>query len=77
MRVMKTRDVEALLGVGWWVLYGLIRTRKMPAVGKDSSGDLIWSELDVQRAREALAAGRRAKRYAPTTVGGVTPSQAG
>lgn len=55
---MKTRDVEKLLGVGYYRLFRLVRVGHIPPPAKDSSGDYVWSPEDIERARQVLH-GRR------------------
>lgn len=42
----------------------LIRTRKMAPPAKDSSGDFIWGDEDVERLRQALLSVRRPRKAA-------------
>jgi hypothetical protein len=52
-------------------LMNLIRCRKIKAPAKDSSGDYIWTEADIEAARLALARRRGAcVPQAPATSGG-------
>jgi hypothetical protein len=55
MRLLTTREVEELLGVPNWILRGLLQHRKMPPVGKNASGDFVWSPTDIENAKKALA----------------------
>ena len=50
----KTQAVADMLGVPYHRLFAALRARKFPTPGKDSSGDYIWSEADVENARKAL-----------------------
>jgi hypothetical protein len=50
------------LGVSYHQLAGLLRSRKIPPPQKDSSGDYIWTDEDLDRARQALAVDLRRKR---------------
>jgi hypothetical protein len=36
----------------------MLRYEKIPAPQKDSSGDYVWTDEDLDHARKALAAGR-------------------
>jgi hypothetical protein len=56
---LKTPAVSGLLGVSYWQITSLLRTRTITPPAKDSSGDYVWTEEDVERARQALAARRR------------------
>jgi hypothetical protein len=59
MPYLKSRAVADQLGVPYWRLFDLIRSRRLVAPDKDSSGDYVWTSDDVERARQALAATRR------------------
>jgi hypothetical protein len=67
MPYLKTMGVAAKLEVTCYRLYELLRNRKLAPPSKDSSGDYIWLPEDVERARQALASGRR-RRPANTDV---------
>jgi hypothetical protein len=58
MSSLKTPAAADLLGVGYWRLIGLLRSKRLPRPQKDSSGDYLWTPEDIERARRALA-GRR------------------
>jgi len=47
------------LGISYYRLIGLLRSRKLPPPSKDSSGDYIWTDDDMDNARQALRLGRR------------------
>jgi hypothetical protein len=55
----KTPVAARELGVPYHVLIGLLRYDKLEPPGRDSSGDYIWLDSDMERARRALSAGRR------------------
>ena len=59
MGFYKTKAVADLIGITYHRLFELIRSNKIPPPQKDSSGDYIWCEQDIERARQALAARRR------------------
>jgi hypothetical protein len=61
MPYRKTPVAARELGVSYHQLIGLIRYDKIAAPERDSSGDFIWTEADLARAREALATMRRLK----------------
>jgi hypothetical protein len=64
----KTPAAARELGVSSDTLCGLIRRGKLdPLPTKDSSGDYIWSESDLDRARAALAARRQPAKPQTTT----------
>jgi hypothetical protein len=62
---LKTPAAADALGVQYWTLHQLIRQRSIPAPAKDSSGDFVWSPEDLDRARQALAARRPARKESP------------
>jgi DNA-binding transcriptional MerR regulator len=59
MGLFKTKAVADLIGITYHRLFELIRSNKIPPPQKDSSGDYVWCEQDIERARQALAARRR------------------
>ena len=59
MGFYKTKAVADLIGITYHRLFELIRSNKIPPPQKDSSGDYIWCEQDIERARQALAVRRR------------------
>ncbi len=59
MTYRKTGAAADEIGVPPYRLADLIRARKLAPPAKDSSGDFVWTDEDIARAREALAAGRR------------------
>jgi hypothetical protein len=61
MPYMKSRDVADLLGCPYYRLTDLLRSRKIPRPQKDSSGDYVWVDQDVTRARQALQECRQRK----------------
>jgi hypothetical protein len=40
-------------------VYRLVHSDKIPAPAKAGSGDYLWTDADVQRARQALTMDRR------------------
>jgi hypothetical protein len=42
-------------------LYSLLRSAKIPAPQKDSSGDYLWTDTDLEAVRRALAIDHRRK----------------
>jgi hypothetical protein len=58
---LKTPVAARELGTTYHRLIGLVRFNKIDPPQRDSSGDYIWSPADIERAREALAAGRGRK----------------
>ena len=62
MNYRKTPVAARELGVGYFQLYDLLRFGKIDPPARDSSGDFIWTDADLERARNALASVRRAKR---------------
>jgi hypothetical protein len=63
---LKTREVLAVLGgVSYYRLVSALRGGKIsPPPAKDASGDYVWTEEDVDRARQALARDGRKERKA-------------
>jgi hypothetical protein len=59
---VKTTVAVRRLGTTYHRLMGLIRFGKIDPPGRDSSGDYIWTEADIDRARQALAAGARQRK---------------
>jgi hypothetical protein len=57
----KTPVAAVELGVSYHRLINLVRFRKIPAPARDSSGDFLWSDVDLAHARQALAALRPGK----------------
>jgi hypothetical protein len=55
----KTPAAARELGVTVYRLHSLIRGGKLPPPQKDTSGDFIWTDADVDRARRALTLDRR------------------
>jgi hypothetical protein len=58
---LKTPAAAQAIPTTYLRLINLIRYGKIPAPPKDSSGDYIWSSEDLERARQALKAGRQGK----------------
>jgi hypothetical protein len=56
---MKTPIAASRLGIRSSHLYSLIRIGKIRPPVKDSSGDFVWSESDLDRARAVIAVGQR------------------
>ncbi len=52
----KTPEAARAAQASIWQMYYLVRTNKIPAPPKDSSGDYIWGARDVEAARRALRA---------------------
>jgi hypothetical protein len=50
----KTPAAARELGITYHRLIGLIRFAKIKPPVKDSSGDYIWADADLKRARDAL-----------------------
>jgi hypothetical protein len=56
---VKTPIAARTLGLRYHQLIGLLRYGHIDPPGKDSSGDYVWTEADIERARQALAARQR------------------
>jgi hypothetical protein len=59
MVFFKTPAVADLLGVSYWRLINLLRSRRLVPPAKDTSGDYVWADADIERAREVLQSGRQ------------------
>jgi hypothetical protein len=57
----KTPVAARELGISYHQLIGLIRFDKIVPPARDSSGDYLWSDADLDHARAALASMRRPK----------------
>jgi hypothetical protein len=55
----KTAGVARLLDTPYHRLWNLIRSGRLTPPPKDSSGDYVWTDTDVERARAALRIDRR------------------
>jgi hypothetical protein len=62
---LKSPAAADVLGIGYYHLISLIRSKKLTPPAKDTSGDYVWTDADVERAREAIAAGRRRREEVP------------
>jgi DNA-binding transcriptional MerR regulator len=49
------------LGVTYHRLMGLLRFNKILPPARDSSGDYLWGDADLERARQALRAAQQRK----------------
>jgi hypothetical protein len=61
MRYIKTPVAAKEPGVSYHQLIGLLRYGKITAPARDSSGDYLWTDTDLDRARQALDTMRRPK----------------
>lgn len=61
MPYRKTPVAARELGTTYHRLIGLIRFSKMVPPERDSSGDYVWTDDDMARARQALAIDHRRK----------------
>jgi hypothetical protein len=68
MPFRKSPEAAKELGISYASLVGLLRYGKIEPPPKDSSGDYIWMDTDLDRARRAIAAMRRRKQLEPATV---------
>jgi hypothetical protein len=59
--VRRTRRAAEELGITEGNLHYLIRSRKLRPPERDSSGDFIWRDSDLEAARQALRIDRRRK----------------
>jgi hypothetical protein len=56
MTFRKTPIAALELGVTYHRLIGLLRFKKIEPPARDSSGDYVWTDGDLARARQALDA---------------------
>ena len=49
------------LGIPYYRLIGMLRSAKIQPPQKDSSGDYLWTDADLQAARQAMAIDYRRK----------------
>jgi hypothetical protein len=74
--ITKTTAAARQLGINYTRLINLIRYGKLDPPGKDSSGDYVWTQADMERARLALAergrllSGADGRPHAACTPGG-------
>lgn len=59
---LKTRSAALAIGATVAQLRGAISNGKLDPPEKDASGDYLWTDEDLDRARAALAVDRRRKR---------------
>lgn len=64
-RPVKTAVAATILGVSYHRTIQLIRYGKIVPPERDSSGDYLWSEADLERARKALGIDLRRKEFRP------------
>ena len=69
MAIYKTPIVADLLGIGYHRLINLLRSRRLVPPQKDTSGDYVWHDEDVERARQALAVARQSAKCPVTHQG--------
>lgn len=61
MNLRKSPTAARELGISYYQLFGLLRSDKLPPPEKDSSGDYVWTDADMEAARKALAIDLRGK----------------
>jgi hypothetical protein len=71
MPPIKTRDAAKLLGCRYFQLIYAINTERLTPPAKDSSGDYVWTDADIERARAALAAWKQKRATASVPAGEV------
>jgi hypothetical protein len=59
MHTRKTPLAARELGITYSHLIRLLRNDRLAPPGRDSSGDYLWSDNDLERVRQVLAKGRR------------------
>jgi hypothetical protein len=67
MAELKTTIAARELGISYSRLMSLLRADKFRAPHKDSSGDYLWSQEDLEEAKQALSIDRRRKAISPGT----------
>lgn len=60
MTYRKSPVVAKELGISYFRLIGLLRSRKISPPEKDSSGHFAWNDSDLEAARKAIQKGRPA-----------------
>ena len=60
--ILKSPAAAKELGVSYFRLINLLRAEKLSPPSKDSSGDYLWGDADLEAARRALAVDRRKKK---------------
>jgi len=68
MLYRKTPAAARELGIRYDLLIGLMRYEKLDPPGRDSSGHFVWTDADMDRARQALASHRACKHKEPASV---------
>jgi hypothetical protein len=63
MPVKKTPVAALELDITQSHLHYLVRARKVKPPARDSSGDFLWSDADLEAARRALAIDRRRREH--------------
>jgi hypothetical protein len=63
MPTRKTPTAAKELGTTYHRLISLLRSEKLSPPAKDSSGDYVWSDADLEAARKALSIDRRKKEF--------------
>jgi hypothetical protein len=59
----KTPVAARELGTTYYRLMGLLRSEKIEPPARDSSGDYVWTDGDLERARQALGVDRRRREH--------------
>ena len=62
-RELLTCEATGYLGVPWWILHALIRSRNIDTPRRNASNHYVWSPENLRQAREAL------KEYRPRRPG--------
>jgi hypothetical protein len=58
---IKSKEAAEQLGISYWRLQSMLRSKKFPPPDKDASGDYVWTAHDLGRARAALSVDYRRK----------------
>jgi hypothetical protein len=76
MNLRKTTVAAKELGISYYRLIGMIRSGKLAAPQKDSSGDYVWTDAEIETARHAMQIDNRWKsKRNPNVVFGTTKPQ--
>jgi len=64
MPFRKTPVAARELGISYHRLIGLVRYDKITAPARDTSGDYLWADADIARAKAAISAMRHPQKEA-------------
>lgn len=64
----KTSEVAKILDQPYYTIFNLVRGGHVRPPVKDGSGDYLWSEADIQQARQVINHRRARKQQKETTT---------